>query len=452
MPPIQTHDRLKPEAMISMLKQALPPANLALLRLVAQEAEARSLPLYIIGGFVRDLFIGKPGLDFDLVVEGEAQVFARHVSGKFGGKVTIHPQFGTATWQPALEKLARVGVDSFSAGEVQPLDFVTARSETYTHPGALPTVKAGSLEDDLRRRDFTINTLALRLDGEYFGQLYDLLGGLQDIEKGVVRVLHTESYLDDPTRIMRAVRYEQRYSFNITPKDLMLIEAARSGVEALSGERLRHELDLMLAEERSAAMLARLHELRILDEALPLLPWEVDLLDLPGELNQPEPAYWKDVPDLLHVPRRVGLGYLVWLGRLEEWQVFSLAARLDFAASLRDALVALSGLTKHLPGLAGASPSRVVEQLEGVPLLALCAAWIRSRGPEKQLLASYLERWRYIRPHTDGNNLIRRGLEPGPAFKVILQRLRSAWLDGEIKSQEEETRLLDELINQMGNP
>ncbi len=218
--------------------------------------------------------------------------------------------------------------------------------------------------------------MALRLDGEHFGELYDPLGGLKDIENKQVRVLHPEFYLDDPTRILRAVRYEQRYGFEIAPADLQMIAEAKSRLGSLSGERLRHELDLILAEKKSAAMMDRLAALDIVGLIHPLLKWDESISTLLHGLDKPEPDFSADIPDLLHISRRVGLSYLLWLGRLASAAIQELAHRLDFSARLRDALLDLTSLYADLPGLASARPSQVVARLEGLPLLAVYAAWL----------------------------------------------------------------------------
>jgi tRNA nucleotidyltransferase (CCA-adding enzyme) len=324
------------------------------------------------------------------------------------------------------------------------LDLISARSETYPRPGALPVVKCGTLTDDLRRRDFTINTLALRLDGKHFGELRDDLAGLDDLEKGLVRALHPRSYIDDPTRILRAIRYEQRYGFRIAEDDLTLIAAAKPLLGKLSGERLRHELDLLLAEEKSAAMLARSTALGILAEIHPLLAWDASLRPVFERLNQPEPDSWRSVPDLARVPRRVSLSYLLWLSDLDAPVLESLAARLDFTADLREALLASSALHTELTALVTAKPSVITARLDEVPLLAVCVLSLRETKGET--INQYLSHWRYVKPKTNGHTLIKLGIEPGPAFQTILNCLRTAWLDGEVKTIEEEKKLLDNLI------
>jgi tRNA nucleotidyltransferase (CCA-adding enzyme) len=392
-----------------------------------------------VGGFVRDLLLRQPGLDLDLVVEGDAIALALALAAKHGGKVTAHKRFGTAQWFLP---------ESLLITRHSSLDLISARSETYPRPGALPVVKRGMLTDDLRRRDFTINTLALRLDGKHFGELRDDLGGLDDLDKGLVRVLHPRSYIDDPTRILRAIRYEQRYGFRIADEDLALITAARPLLGRLSGERLRHELDLILVEEKSAAMLARSAALGILTEIHPSLAWDASLRPVFEKLNQPEPDSWRGVPDLARVQRRVALGYLLWLSDLDAPAIEALAARLDFTANLREALLSSSALHTKLPALADAKPSVITARLDEVPLLAICALSVESapiRLSASKSVDEYLSRWRHIKPKTTGHTLIKLGIPPGPAYQTILNCLRTAWLDGEVKTVEEEKKLLDKL-------
>ncbi len=224
--------------------------SLELIRLIRTEAERLDFPLYIVGGSVRDLLLGRAVNDFDLTVEGDAAQLAEIVLRKYAGKVVFHARFGTATWTLDETTYRRLNVPMVGPADFPSfLDFISARSETYSEPGVLPTVKRSTIDDDLRRRDFSINAMALRLDGQYWGQLHDPLGGQADLELGRIRVLHKRSFIDDPTRMLRAVRYAGRYDFEIEPETLSLINnEARQVLSRLSGERLRHEFDLMFEE------------------------------------------------------------------------------------------------------------------------------------------------------------------------------------------------------------
>ena len=226
---------------------------------------------YVVGGFVRDIIIGRPGADFDIVVEGDAIHLAGTLVEKFGGRMVSHSRFGTAKWY--LDRTCKELTDLIPPLRDNPvnhkdfpdhLDLITARTEFYEHPTALPTIERSSIKLDLHRRDFTINTMAIRLDGRHYGELLDHWGGYNDLKKGIIRVLHSLSFIDDPTRTLRAVRFEQRFNFKIEQRTQDLMIEAAGQLKAITGERIRHEFDLILAEEKAALMLQRLHELNLL--------------------------------------------------------------------------------------------------------------------------------------------------------------------------------------------
>ena len=423
---------------------ALPPEQLTLLRIVADEASARGLPVYIVGGFVRDLLMGQPSLDLDIVVVGDAVALARALARKHGGKVTAHARFGTASWKTDDGRRT-------TDRELPPaIDLITSRRETYPQPAALPDVTPSTLEDDLRRRDFTINTLALRLDGGHFGELVDLYHGADDIARGIIRVLHPASFLDDPTRMFRAVRYEQRYGFAIAPETLALIPAALPQVAALSAERLRHELDLIFDEPRAAHMLARLAELGLLKAIENALPWGDDLRERldSGLAVSPGPEWdltlrYAGVPFLPAGTSRQVLGYCLWLLDLSPSEIEAAQTRLVFPLTVLKAVRAAARLRVDLNALSGARPSKWVERLGGVPLAAIYTVYLTSG---EKALEAYASHWQHVHPKTDGDALKALGVPPGPAYKKILLRLRAAWLDGEVASAEQEKNLLEKLL------
>jgi tRNA nucleotidyltransferase (CCA-adding enzyme) len=415
----------------SDLEQMLSPQQLAHLRVVADAAATRRLPLYLVGGFVRDLLLGSPATDLDLVVEGDAIALAHALAAQHGGRVTAHVRFGTAQWF-----LPDPGHHS--------LDFISTRSETYKHPAALPTVKPGTLTDDLARRDFTINTLALRLDGEHWGELRDDLSGLDDLKRGLVRVLHPASFMDDPTRLFRAVRYEQRYGFQIAPKTLSLMPQAHYLIGSLSAERLRHELDLILDEKKAVAMLSRLAELDLLQPVHPVLTWNGTTRERLSNGLRLIPEY-----HIKSIPSSAGrnfLGWHFWLRDVTSIDLESLEHRLHFHANLFHSLLAASALFTDMPSLITLRPSQCVARLERLPLTAVYAVFLTTQdGKARQNLYNYLETWRNIKPKTNGHDLKKRGLAPGPRYQLVLQRLRDAWLDGEVKTESAEMKLLDKL-------
>ena len=407
-----------------LLKASLGETRSRLLQLVVEEATGRDVPLYLVGGVVRDLALGRPLKDFDLTVEGDAIALARALVAKQGGGVTAHTKFGTAKW--FLPKELKDDHDT--------LDLVSARSEIYKHPAALPTVAAGRIEDDLRRRDFTINAMAIRLAGDHFGELRDDLQGMDDLQKRMIRVLHPGSFLDDPTRIYRAVRYEVRYGFTMTEDTLALIPEARPFVEKLSPQRIRHELDLILDEPKAVSMLKRLDELDLLSVIHPML----------GNFNQSNLATVKlNDPVLQNRNSR----WLLWLMHLTEQEIELINERLHFTAELLKMLRSAALLETNLPALMGLKPSQVVELLEGYSIKVIeVFSSALPEAEQKEILNKYLSEWWGIKPKTTGHDLKKRGIPPGPKYSEILRRLRAAWLDREVQTEEEEKKLLDTIL------
>jgi tRNA nucleotidyltransferase (CCA-adding enzyme) len=424
------------------LTKSLSPIQREIIRLASDEASPLGFPLYLVGGFVRDLLLGLNNLDIDLVVEGEAPELAHILVGKYDGKVTIHPRFRTAKWDIRDSRILKKKFDSKSddlSAIPNFIDLVSARSETYKHPAALPTVKMGKIEDDLRRRDFSINTLALRLDNPYFGDLRDDYGGVEDLHRGLIRVLHKHSFIDDPTRMYRAVRYEQRFGFKIIEETLDLIPEALKLVKQLSSQRMRHELDLILEEPKRAFILVRLAQLDLIKPIHTALPWDETIQERIQVKRYPELLNRRDDDRLT--------AWLLWLMGLSNEQIVSLNKRLHFTASLLKALLASSKLFNDLPLLENRRPSEWVEYLDELPLLAVYSVYLGAQeGRSKLALGKYLREWRHVKPKTTGNDLKSLGLPPGPKYQKILRELRNAWLDEEVKELDGEKRLLEAVL------
>ena len=426
------------------LETALPADRLVLLKIIATVAYEQRAALYIVGGFVRDLLLERPSLDFDLVVEGDAIALARALAERYGGRVTGHSRFGTAKWRLAERNGENPG--KIKVEGLQSVDLVSARTEFYTHPTALPTVERGSIKLDLHRRDFTINTLALRLDGRHYGELHDYWGGLSDLRAGLVRVLHSLSFVDDPTRILRAARFEQRFAFRIEQRTMQLLLEARPLIERLSGDRIRHELNQILTSSIAPQVISRLHSLDLLAAIHASLTWDDWLyarLELLDNL-QPE-VYWGVSVDPTTLRRE--LGYTLWLIELAPEQADGVARRLKLPVQLARVILAACALWRDRHSLASARPSLITERLEDVPPLACYALYLATSDVKlRNIIQSFVARWQKMQPFTDGHLLKKRGVSPGPHYRQILNALRGAWLDDQVHSQEEEFALLDELL------
>jgi tRNA nucleotidyltransferase (CCA-adding enzyme) len=445
------------------LEFALPAARLGLLKAISQTAHDQHAALYIVGGFVRDLLLDRPSLDFDLVVEGDAIFLAQTLADQFGGRITSHARFGTAKWHIAgtrsqLTKSIAEHFPEFEEHALVPsdlpesLDLITARTEFYTHPTALPIVERGSIKLDLHRRDFTINTLALRLDGHHYGELQDHWGGLNDLRQGLVRVLHSLSFVDDPTRMLRAVRFEKRFDFKIDNRTLDLLHEARPMLGRVSGDRIRHELDHILAEKNICFILSRLAELELLSAIHKSLTWDDWICSKINEIPLDEPDdCWGLIPsddgDVKTSALIQSLSYIFWLIRLPVEHTRSINKRLKVSRLLAANTISACNLWTDLPSLINKSPSQIVSRLVGIPPTAIYAAYLASDDiKEKSILKNYVTKWKNVSPTIDGHTLRNRGLPPSPDYREILITLRDAWLDGEINTPESEAKLLDELI------
>jgi tRNA nucleotidyltransferase (CCA-adding enzyme) len=408
----------------------IPTSRLVPLRQVAALSADLGYPAYLVGGFVRDALLKQPINDFDLVVEGDAVKLGRALVKQFGGRVTVHAPFKTATWFLPQENSPSTALRSAPpSGTLQGgenfIDLISARSETYEHPAALPTVTLGTLADDLRRRDFTINAMAVRLDGDHFGELSDPLGGREDLERGLVRVLHPNSFVDDPTRLLRAVRYAERYGFKIESGSEALIPLALEYVDKLSPERLRHELDLILGEENAVPMLEKLWASGIVRAVRPALPSE--------EAARKRLGAARRLPSSVENP--VQFRWMVWLMGLPGKEIRALAKRLHFTADLSKKVTAATSIYNDLESFKGTRPSECAARLDGLPEEAIRAVSVCADEERRALLEMYLTKWRDVKPFADGDALQRMGVPFGPRIGEISRRLRAAWLDGEVTSE-----------------
>jgi tRNA nucleotidyltransferase (CCA-adding enzyme) len=402
----------------------LPFEKQTLLSNIAGLAASMNMPCYLVGGVVRDLLLGESVKDLDVLVEGDAIKLGEMLVKKHGGKLLPHTKFRTAIWHLP---------DSLSLTPNR-VDLITARSETYERPGALPAVVPASVDEDLRRRDFAINAMALRIDGDCFGELLDPLAGQRDLELKLIRALHPRSFLDDPTRIFRALRYEGRYSFRIEAETLKWINPESLNViPKLSGERIRHELDLIFEEKNFHAMMLRAGQLDLFRWIHPKLPAfdraHADLLDID--------------PALGLTADRPTIGYMLWLMNLPKEAIISIGQRLDFSTELTYSVWAVAQLKNSLPFLANSKPSVWTYAVEKLPLLSIYIVFLVSG--ERSLL-SYISVWRHVKPHTTGDDLKARGLPAGSRYTDILTSLRAAWLDGDVKNDKEEEQLLETLL------
>lgn len=433
-----------PGIQLSGFQQALGEQGARLIEPISQMAREKNLALYLAGGVARDLLLGRRTVDFDFVVEGDAISFARSLAEAFGGTVEIHKPFGTAKWlldESVAHNLA-LARDALPAS----VDFVTARSETYAQPAALPTVTPSDIESDLRRRDFSVNALAIQLSpSEASGRLLDVCGGKDDLKRGLIRALHDQSFVDDPTRVLRALRYAERLGFELESNTALCLQAALPCLTRATGQRLRNEIDLILRERRAGEILLRLQELGALVNIHPAFRISPRLSDLIARCQLLKPLWSKET-----VERRT-LRWIMLMSGIDCAEARDLCERLALTNKLTDAITATARLSEQSRLLEDSAirPSRVTQILDAFPEAALRAGWLLStEKPAVQgMIAAYASDWRQRRPTISGDDLKAMGLAPGPRYRLLLDRLRFAWIDGEVGSAIEEAALLRQLLD-----
>lgn len=423
---------------VPTLTETLSPAIAGLLTLIAQEAQAAGASAYLVGGFVRDYLLKRPNHDIDIVIEQDAIRFVQGLCKRYGGSSSSYAPFGTAKWLLDADIAAQIGV---SFDELPPVvDFATARYETYAYPTALPSVYHSSITLDLRRRDFTINALALQLSPAVsYGTLIDIFGGRQDLERGLIRVLHSLSFVDDPTRILRAVRFASRYGFEIEPRTLELLQGALPMLGRITGERLRNELALLFQEPSVPDALRQIHALGVDRAMTPLLVLDAPVIARIERLWQRHNTLSSDL---------VALHWHLLLADLPEAALSNVAQRLALPGHLTRHLQHTAQLWRT-PTLhqADAPPSRIVALLEHAHPTTLEALRLLGHGQTvERHIQQFQEAWQHLKPVTTGHTLQAMGIPAGPTYRRVLSHLRDAYLDGTIHTPEEEEQLLRTLL------
>jgi len=396
----------------SIIDKQLPREIALLLHIAGKAAVDNGEKLYLVGGTVRDLLLNRSSLDLDLAMEGNAIKFARQIAVEMGAKLAIHQQFGTA---------------NFQRGEFT-IDIAMARCETYAHPGALPTVKPAKIKDDLSRRDFSVNAMAVDLSPDTFGNLLDFHDGASDLEKKLIRILHKKSFIDDATRILRAIRFEQRLGFNIEDGTERLLRRNVVRLNTISGDRLRNELELLLNEELPEKALARAEELGVLRQITRSLKSDEWLADRFTEARQ----RYTSGPAVYFALLTYDLG---------RDNAEAISERLNLSGEWKRIILGVAKINDDIHKLAdpAISPSTVYRFLKRYPVEAVSACFLSNESRiVRNQIERYLKELQYVQIHLNGNELKRMGVETGPRLGRILKALQDAKLDGLADTREEE--------------
>ncbi|MFP5211916.1 MAG: CBS domain-containing protein, partial [Acidobacteriota bacterium] len=418
----------KRKHLASVLAEQLPRDMVRRLRSFGELAERLNFLAYAVGGFVRDLMLRRQNFDIDIVVEGDGIEFAKTYAEENGIKVRCHRKFNTA-------------VLIFPDG--QKVDVASARFEYYQYPAALPIVEFSSLKMDLYRRDFTINTLALALNPDEFGQLIDFFNGQRDLKERTVRVLHNLSFVEDPTRIMRAIRFEQRFGFRIAKQTAMLMRnALRIGlIQKLGGRRFLHEIQLILMEDDPIPSIKRMDEFGVLAVLSPSMHFDARMEALFGRLR--EVISWSKLSFLEEAIDRWWVYLLGLLSGLSREELRDTFDRLQLIHTQADRIVwtyeRTGELLRTFFQLPEHRPSDIYRALQPFSPEELLFMMGKTQSEEiRRAVSRYFHRYRHVRSEIKGRDLVAMGFSPGRIFRTILDEILDARLNGEIKDRNDE--------------
>jgi tRNA nucleotidyltransferase (CCA-adding enzyme) len=430
------------------MKRRLPGSIYRTLRLIGRLAKSHDFRAYLVGGFVRDILLNKENFDVDITVEPDGIAFAEILAHKTGGTLVVHKRFGTASvfikWPKGT---SRQHPRTFR------IDVATARTERYEQPAALPQVTFSSIRDDLLRRDFTINAIAASLNPNHFGEVIDFFGGQRDLVDGVVRVLHDGSFIDDPTRIFRAVRFEQRFNFKIEAHTVDLIQHAvdLKMFEKVHKQRIRDEIILILKEKnpiKALQRMAELHEFRFIHPKIRLRPKILRTLKMINEIT----PYLRTIARTTRTVDVWLMHLMVLLDCLTTKETHSLCNEFRFRRG--DVLRILSYKEKEASTMAFLSSpcvikaSKIYQRLEpfSYEVMLLLYAKLKKNKRARMRIHNFLTRSSTIRVRTRGEDLKALGIVPGPEFKHILQAILYAKIDGKLKTKKDEERFVQKRL------
>jgi len=421
----------------NFMKERLSQRLLKLLRNIGQVADEIDCAAYVVGGFVRDLFLYRPNEDVDIVIEGDGIAFAKKFATRAGARIHAYEKFGTAVI---------IFPDGFK------IDVASARLEYYKFPAALPIVEMSSIRLDLFRRDFTMNTLAIQLNEDKFSTLIDFFSAQRDIKEKVIRVLHNLSFVEDPTRVFRALRFEQRFGFSIGKLTAGLIENAvkLDFFKRLSGRRVFTEIRLILEEENPVPAIVRLHDYRLLQVIHPLIELDKKLISLLNSTR--EVLAWHDLLFLEESYIKWAIYFMVFIQNCDQQITLEVCDRLELAPRyrkifLKDRFTAeavLNRMERKLPQ----DNSSLHKLLTGLSTEMILYMMVCARNRQvKRAISHYVTKLRHVTISVTGKDLMQRGLKPGPVYRDIMQAVLNAKLNGLLQTREDELAFVDNTIS-----
>ncbi len=420
------------KTMKSMLTERLPKHLQSLLKEIGKSADRLGYNAYAVGGFVRDIYLRHANCDIDIVIEGDGINFAKSFASENKLRFKAYKKFGTAViYLPDGLKI----------------DVASARLEYYDKPAALPKVEWSSLKLDLYRRDFTINTLSIRLNSKFYGELIDFFGARRDIKEKTVRVLHNLSFVEDPSRIFRAIRFEQRFDFHLSKltKNLIRNAVKMEFLKNLSGKRIFSELILVLNEEQALSITKRLDELGLFRYIHHSIQYNANLTALLKHITDVISWY-----GLLYLDNKCEKWFVLLLGLIEKLKpeeveefIKYFDIKKKYAVSVKIAKTAGHEVLYKLSKKRALKNSEIYRHIHPLPLeVSLYLMAKTKRQSTKKAFSVYFTKLRNIRIHVTGDDLIKLGISPGRIYKKILEDLLDAVLNGLVKGRDEELKFV----------
>ena len=426
--------------MANILKERLPRKIIDRLKSFGHVADMLGYNAYLVGGLVRDVLLHRENFDVDIVIEGDGIEFAHEYAKYYEARVRSHKKFGTAVL---------IFPDGFK------VDVATARMEYYESPGSPPVVQTSSLRMDLYRRDFTINTLAIKLNKREFGTLIDYFGGQRDIKEKVIRVLHNLSFVEDPTRVFRAIRFEQRFGFKIGRLTLSLIKNAVkiNALREISGHRLFIELKHILSESDPIKAIERMNEFNLLQYISPKIVYTEKLKRLLEDIKNVIGWY-----RLLYLEESFEPWKVYWYGLTSPLESKEFAKLMEFMGLVDNkSMVVVSqrrkllDLARSLHGFSGDNYElyTLLSPYDTEILLFLMAKTSNDRT--RRLISLYFTKLKGTQVELTGKELINLGMSPGPVFKRVFEEILKARLNQEIQSKQDELALVKQKFGELLN-
>lgn len=413
---------------VKFMNERIPERLINILKTSGKTASEIGYSAYVVGGFVRDLFLYRANEDMDIVIEGDGIAFAKKYAEKFNARIHTHEKFGTAVI---------ILPDGFK------IDVASARMEYYKFPAALPTVEMSSIKLDLFRRDFTVNTLAIHINHNEFGMLIDFFGALRDIKKKSIRALHNLSFVEDPTRVFRAIRFEQRFGFTIGQLTSGLINNAikMDFFKQLSGRRVFNELRQILEEENPVPAVKRLYDYNLLKVIHPSIKINNELISLLNSVKKV--LSWHDLLFLEELYMKWIVYFLALVRHCDDKTSDEICTRFELSPQYKTIICKerfqADKCLLALERTVSVKDSFIYKQIYGFKTeLILYMMAVTKQKRIKKSISRYFTKLRYVTTSITGKRLIKMGLKPGPIYREILEAVLYAKLDGKLETANEE--------------